>query len=68
VPGAFVPTTFLCCIVGYDPDDEDTQRQDARTRDEPDWRYVELALSHAAAFSATAALVRAMMDVIEPPT
>jgi pimeloyl-ACP methyl ester carboxylesterase len=46
--GAAIPTTYIRCMVGYDPDDEDTQRQDARIRGEPSWRYRELAASHSA--------------------
>jgi hypothetical protein len=45
---AAIPTTYIRCTVGYDPTDKDTQRQDARIRSEPGWRYWELAASHAA--------------------
>jgi pimeloyl-ACP methyl ester carboxylesterase len=48
---AATPTTYIRCTVGYDPDDEDTQRQDARIRSEPSWCYRELAASHLAPMS-----------------
>lgn len=46
-----IPTTYIRCTVGYDPHDDDTQRQDARIRSEPGWRYRELAASHLAALT-----------------
>ncbi|HEX2281283.1 MAG TPA: alpha/beta hydrolase [Thermomicrobiales bacterium] len=45
---ATIPTTYIRCTIGYDPDDEDTQRQDARIHSEPEWRYRELAATHLA--------------------
>jgi len=45
---AAIPTTYIRCTVGYDPDDEDTQRQDARIRSEAGWHYRELEASHMA--------------------
>jgi len=45
---ASIPTTYLRCLAGYAPDDEDTRRQDARIRSEPSWRYRELDAPHLA--------------------
>ena len=60
---AAIPTTYVRCTVGYDPDDEDTRRQDARIRGEPGWRYRELAESHAAPFTAPRA-VAGLLDAV----
>jgi pimeloyl-ACP methyl ester carboxylesterase len=46
--GATVPATYLRCTVGYDPDDEDTRRQDRRIRSQPTWRYREIDAPHMA--------------------
>jgi len=46
--GATVPTTYLRCTVGYDPDDEDTHRQDDRIRSQPTWQYREIDAPHLA--------------------
>lgn len=43
-----IPTTYLRCLVGYAPGDEDTARQDARIRSEQSWRYRELDAPHMA--------------------
>jgi pimeloyl-ACP methyl ester carboxylesterase len=61
---ATIPTTYIRCTVGYDPTDEDTRRQDARIRSEPDWRYWELDASHAAPFSAPHALAQMLMKIM----
>jgi pimeloyl-ACP methyl ester carboxylesterase len=61
--GAAIPTTYIRCTVGYDPDDEDTRRQDERVRSEPDWQYRELAVSHAAPFSAPDILANALLEI-----
>ena len=61
--GAAIPTTYIRCTVGYDPSDEDTRRQDERIRSEPDWHYRELAVSHAAPFSAPDILANALLEV-----
>lgn len=62
--GAAVPTTDIRCKVGYDPADEDTQRQDARIRGEPRWRYVEMNATHAAPCTAPAALATLLLDLL----
>ena len=46
-----IPTTYVRCLVEYDPTDEDTQRQDARVRGQPSWQYVEMNATHAAPFA-----------------
>jgi pimeloyl-ACP methyl ester carboxylesterase len=46
--GAAIPTTYIRCTIGYDPASEMNQREDARIRSEPAWRYRELAASHIA--------------------
>ncbi len=46
--GATVPTTYLRCTVGYDPDDEDTHRQDDRIRSERSWRFRSIESPHMA--------------------
>jgi len=61
---AATPTTYVRCTIGYDPNDEDTQRQDARIRSEPAWRYWELAESHAAPFSAPRAVADLLLKSI----
>lgn len=43
---AAIPTTYIRCLDGYDPENEDTMRQDARIRSEPTWTYLELPDSH----------------------
>ncbi len=48
---ASIPTTYVRCTVGYNPDDEDTRRQDARIRNESTWRYLELEATHVAPIS-----------------
>jgi pimeloyl-ACP methyl ester carboxylesterase len=58
-----VPTTYVRCTVGYDPDDEDTRRQDERIRSEPGWRYRELDASHAAPFTAPRAVADVLLEV-----
>jgi pimeloyl-ACP methyl ester carboxylesterase len=61
---AAIPTTYIRCTVGYDPTDEDTQRQDVRIRSEPSWRYRELNESHAAPFSAPHAVAEMLLEVV----
>ena len=61
---AAIPTTYIRCTVGYDPTDEDTQRQDERIRSEPSWRYRELAASHAAPFTAPRAVADLLLEVV----
>jgi pimeloyl-ACP methyl ester carboxylesterase len=61
---AAIPTTYVRCTVGYDPDDEDTRRQDERIRSEPGWRYRELAESHAAPFTAPRAVADLLLEVV----
>ncbi len=61
---AAIPTTYIRCTVGYDPTDEDTQRQDERIRSEPGWRYWELAASHAAPFTASHALAQLLLKIV----
>jgi pimeloyl-ACP methyl ester carboxylesterase len=61
---AAIPTTYIRCTVGYDPADADTQRQDARIRSEPTWRYLELDASHAAPFSAPQAVAQVLLALV----
>ena len=63
---AAIPTTYIRCTVGYDPNDEDTRRQDARIRSEPGWRYRELATGHDAMITAPGALAGLLLEVAEP--
>lgn len=49
----------------YDPGDEDTRRQDARIRDEPDWRERTLRASHAAPFGDPRALAGVLLAIAE---
>jgi pimeloyl-ACP methyl ester carboxylesterase len=60
---AKVPTAYIRCTTGYDPADVDTMRQDERIRSEPGWRYVELAETHAAPFSAPLALASLLLEL-----
>lgn len=61
---AAVPTTYIRCTTGYDPTDEDIQRQDERIRGEPTWRHRELAASHAAPFGAPHALATLLLELV----
>jgi hypothetical protein len=61
---ATIPTTYVRCTVGYDPTDEDTQRQDARIRGEPSWRYRELTESHAAPVTAPQAVADLLLEAV----
>lgn len=61
---ASVPTTYIRCTVGYDPTNEDTQRQDDHISSEPDWRYLELDASHAAPFSAPRELAQLLLTLV----
>jgi pimeloyl-ACP methyl ester carboxylesterase len=60
---AAIPTTYIRCLIGYDPSDEDTERQDARIRAEPTWRYREVEVSHAAPFSAPDVVAELLLEV-----
>ena len=57
-----IPTTYIRCTVGYDPDDEDTRRQDDRIRSEPGWRYREVGETHAAPFTAPRAVAELLLE------
>ena len=63
---AAIPTTYIRCTEGYDPDDLDTRRQDARIRSEPSWRYRELDAPHMALIThpaeVTALLIEAALE------
>jgi hypothetical protein len=59
--GASLPTTYVRCTVDYDPDDEDTARQDARIRSEPSWRLIEIAERHAIPFTAPTTLAGTLL-------
>jgi pimeloyl-ACP methyl ester carboxylesterase len=61
---AAIPTTYVRCTVGYDPDDEDTRRQDERIRSEPAWRYRELGESHAAPLTAPRAVADLLLEAV----
>jgi pimeloyl-ACP methyl ester carboxylesterase len=61
---ATLPTTYVRCTVGYDPDDEDTQRQDARISSEPGWRYRELAASHVAGLTMPREMAEVLLEVV----
>ncbi|MFL5760925.1 MAG: alpha/beta fold hydrolase [Thermomicrobiales bacterium] len=61
---AATPTTYIRCTTGYDPSDEDTQRQDARIRSEPSWRYRELTASHAVPFAAPRAVADLLLETV----
>jgi pimeloyl-ACP methyl ester carboxylesterase len=63
--GGALPTTYIRATVGYDADDEDTQRQDARINSEPSWTYRELAESHFAVWAAPKALADALVEAIK---
>jgi len=60
---AALPTTYVRCTVGYDPDDEDTRRQDERIRAEHGWRYRELVETHAAPLTAPGAVAAVLVDI-----
>jgi pimeloyl-ACP methyl ester carboxylesterase len=61
---AAIPTSYIRCTIGYDPNDEDTRRQDERIRSEPTWRYRELAESHAAPFTAPRAVAGLLLEAV----
>ncbi len=56
-----IPTTFIRCLEGYDPTDEDTQRQDARIRSEPKWTYWEMQAPHSVPFTDPKALAQLLL-------
>jgi pimeloyl-ACP methyl ester carboxylesterase len=62
--GTAIPTTYIRCTIGYDPNDEDTHRQDARIRGEPTWRYRELAKTHFAPVLAPRAVATLLLEVV----
>lgn len=59
-----IPTTYIRCTIGYDPTDEDTQRQGTRIRSEPTWRYRELAESHLCPWRAPSADVDLLLGLL----
>ena len=61
--GAAIPTTYVRCTVGYDPEDEIQRREDARVRSEPTWGYRELAASHAAPMTAPRAVADLLIEL-----
>jgi pimeloyl-ACP methyl ester carboxylesterase len=61
---AGIPTTYIRCTVGYDPDDEDTQRQDERIRSEPGWHYRELAASHMAGLTVPRQVADLLLEAV----
>jgi pimeloyl-ACP methyl ester carboxylesterase len=65
---ANVPTTYIRCTVGYDPEDEDTRRQDERMRSESAWSYRELAETHAAPRTAPRAVAGLLLDLATAPS
>jgi pimeloyl-ACP methyl ester carboxylesterase len=62
--GEAIPTTYIRCTIGYDPANEDTQRQDARIRNAPAWRYRELAASHFAPWTAPRAVADLLLEAV----
>jgi pimeloyl-ACP methyl ester carboxylesterase len=60
---ATLPTSYIRCLVGYDPDDEDTRRQDARIRSEPTWRYREIDAPHMALATYPAEVAAILLEV-----
>lgn len=60
--GVAVPTTYIRCTTGYDPD-EDTARQDGRIRSQPAWQVIELAETHAIPFTAPEVLARTLLTL-----
>jgi pimeloyl-ACP methyl ester carboxylesterase len=61
---ATIPTTYIRCIVGHDPTDEDTRPQDDRIHSEPTWRYRELHETHATPFTAPRAVAELLLEVV----
>ncbi len=59
--GDSIPTTYIRCLDGYDPADEDTQRQDARIQSEPNWTYWEMNAPHAVPFTDPHGLARLLL-------
>jgi hypothetical protein len=63
--GATVPATYLRCTVGYDPDDEDTQRQDRRIHSEPTWHYREIDAPHLALVTHPALVAKILLETAQ---
>jgi pimeloyl-ACP methyl ester carboxylesterase len=61
--GGHIPTTFVRCTAWYDPNDAIAQREDARLRSEPDWRYKELPGTHLALYSIPEAVADVLVEV-----
>jgi pimeloyl-ACP methyl ester carboxylesterase len=62
---AAIPTTYIRCTVGYNPDDLDTRRQDARIRSEASWRYREINAPHMALVTHPAAIAALLLEAAE---
>jgi pimeloyl-ACP methyl ester carboxylesterase len=62
---AEIPTTYIRCTVGYDPDDLDTRRQDERIRSEPSWRYREIDATHMALITHPAEIAALLVEAAE---
>lgn len=63
--GATVPTTYIRCTVGYDPDDEDTRRQDDRIQSETSWRYREIDAPHMALVTHPTQIAQLLIEAAE---
>ena len=59
-----IPTTYIRCLDGYDPTDEDTQRQDARIQSEPSWTYWEVQAPHAVPFTDPRGLAQLLLKFV----
>jgi hypothetical protein len=62
---AEIPTTYIRCTVGYDPDDLDTRRQDERIQSEPSWRYREIDATHMALITHPAEIAALLVEAAE---
>ena len=60
-----MPATYLRCTVGYDPDDEDTQRQDRRIHSEPTWHYREIDAPHLALVTHPALVAKILLETAQ---
>jgi pimeloyl-ACP methyl ester carboxylesterase len=61
--GAAIPTAYIRCTIGYDPDSEINRREDVRIRSEPRWQYRELEASHAAPLTHPRAVADLLLEL-----
>lgn len=62
-PTPDLPTTYIRCTIGYDPEDDINKREDARLRSEPAWQVRKLHASHAAGWTHPREVAGLLMEI-----